>query len=133
MANAPLRGCPTCGTPVGETKGLGLRDYRWLSPYLPGRVAPSDLDSVLERNGHFLVMETKPSGASLNMGQRIMLKNLVRGPKSIDVWVVWGDEKTVEVGAMDRQGEIPFVDKMKTERLAEKAVQWLDRATKEDK
>jgi hypothetical protein len=133
MANAPLRGCPTCGTPVEQAVGLGLRDYRWLTPYLPGRVAPSDLDSVLERNGRFLFMEYKPAGASLPMGQRIMLKNLVRGPKSIDVWVVWGDEKKVEVGPMHWNGEIPFVDKMSTDKLAANAVKWLEWATKEDK
>lgn len=132
MANAPLRGCPTCGTPVKETRGLGLRDYRWLTPYLPGRVAPSDLDLVLERNGHYLIMENKPAGASLSMGQRIMLKNLVRIPRSTEVWVVWGDERNVEVGPMNRHGEVPFVDKMPTEELAAKSVEWLEKATKDN-
>lgn len=132
MANAALRSCPTCGTPVEQVAGLGLRDYRWLAPLLPGKVSPSDLDSVLERNGHFLIHEYKPKGAGIGMGQRIMLKNLVRGPRTIDVWVVWGDETSVEVGSMDRNGEIPFVDKMKTEKLAQKTVQWLEWATKED-
>lgn len=134
MANAPLRGCPTCGTPVAQASALGLRDYRWLSRFLPGNVAPSDLDSVLERNGNFLIHEYKPSGASIGMGQRIMLKQLVR--KGFDVWVVWGgdsnDENSlIEVGAMDRHGDVKFVDKMPLSRLAERTVDWFEQASKD--
>jgi len=127
MANAPLRGCPTCGTRVKDVD-MGMRDYRWVSPSLPGNVAPSDIDSILERNGHFLVQEYKPSGAALGMGQRILLKQLVR--KGFDVWVVWGTGP-VEVGVMDRYGDVKFVDNMPREKLAERVAEWFAQATKD--
>jgi len=127
MANAPLRGCPTCGTRIKDVD-MGLRDYTWLSPMLPGNVAPMDIDSILERNGHFLVMEYKPEGASIGMGQRITLKQMVR--KGFDVWVVWGNGP-IEVGAMDKYGDVKFVDKMSREKLAERAVEWFNQADKD--
>lgn len=129
MANAPLRGCPTCGTPVSDLK-MGLRDYRWVSDALPGRVAPMDLDCVLERKGHFLVMEFKPKGAPLPMGQRLTLKALVR--LGMDVWVVWEDGERAEVGAMDRNGNVPFVEDMRQNRLRRRVADWFKDASGDD-
>jgi hypothetical protein len=127
MANAPLRGCPTCGTRVADAKGLGLRDYRWLAPHLPGHVAPSDVDSVLETHGHFLVMEYKPEGVMLPQGQRIMLRRLVKGPKSVDVWVVRGEDPAgVEVSRLDARGDFQDTAVITTEQLARHAAQWFD-------
>lgn len=113
MANAPLRGCPTCGTPVSETKKLGLRDYRWISEVLPGKEAPMDLDAVIEKHERILIQEFKPGKASLPLGQRLTLRAFARKP-GIDVWVVWedADGEHVEVGAMDRFGNVPFVERM---------------------
>lgn len=128
MANEPLRGCPTCGTKVSNVD-MGLRDYRWVSESLPGRVAPMDLDCVLEKNGRFLVMEFKPGGAPLPLGQRLTLKRLVR--LGMDVWVVWEDGERVEVGAMDRNGEVPFVSEMRKNKLARKVQQWFEEASKD--
>jgi len=62
-----------------------------------------DLDFVLERGGAFLVLEFKPEGAALGMGQRIALKALVR--KGFQVWVVRG-EGPVEVNTMDKDGDL---------------------------
>jgi hypothetical protein len=128
VANEPLRGCPTCGTKVADTK-MGLRDYRWVSEALPGRVAPMDLDCVLERNGHFLVQEFKPGGAPLPLGQRLTLKALVN--LGMDVWVVWEqDDGDVEVGAMDRAGNVPFVEHMRRNRLKRRVTEWFEEASR---
>lgn len=122
MANEPLRGCPTCGTRVSKVK-MGLRDYRWVSNALPGRVAPMDLDCVLERGGNFLVMEFKPKGQGLPLGQRLTLKALVR--QGWDVWVVWEeDDQHVQAGAMDKRGDIPFVEDLLTEELSDRVSAW---------
>jgi hypothetical protein len=129
MANAPLRGCPTCGTPVTDLK-MGLRDYRWVADALPGRVAPMDLDCVLERRGKFLVMEFKPKGAPLPMGQRLTLKALVR--LGMDVWVVWEDGDKAEVGAMDRHGNVPFVETMRVNRLRRRVSEWFQEASEDE-
>ena len=127
MANERLRKCPTCNTPVADTVSLGLRNYEWLAPFLPGRVAPSDLDCVLERNGKFLVLEMKPPGVALPMGQRILLKNLVR--LGVDVWVCWGEDPVL-AGAMDRYGDVKFTDEIPQEHLAKKVTERVEQAGK---
>jgi hypothetical protein len=133
VSGARLRGCPTCATPIDQAAGgLGLRDYRWLSPHLPGKVNPTDIDSVLERNGHFLIQEYKDPGATLHKGQRIMLKHLVR--LGMDVLVVWGSdadaEAPVQVFRVDRNGELSEVPELSTaEELALFVRRWLRWAT----
>ena len=139
MSGAPLRGCPTCATKLKDaTKGLGFRDYRWCSHYLPGRVAPTDIDGVLERNGHFLFMEYKGTGLSLPMGQRIMLKNLKRlDPDKVTVWVVWGEDTdedaTCEVGSLDKNGDVVGVETITAGQLGLRTRAWLDWATQQEK
>lgn len=72
-SQAPLRACPTCTTPVDEAK-LGLRDYRWLSGLLPGKVGGSDVDLVLHhRDGRALALEFKP-WRTLPYGQKLMFE-----------------------------------------------------------
>lgn len=129
MTSAPLRGCPMCGTPVADVK-LGLRDYRWLADALPGKVAPTDLDFVLERRGRFLVLEFKPAGASLPLGQRLTLKQLVRA--GMDVWVVWGEDLDfIQVGAVDKRGDVPFVADMTVNRLKRYVADWFKEVSDE--
>lgn len=130
MANAPLRGCPLCRTPVKDAQ-LGLRDFRWVSDALPGRVAPMDIDAMLEKNGYFLIIEMKPDGQPLPLGQRLTLKALVR--LGCDVWVVWENDagKRVKVGAMDRNGNTPFIEDMPVSRLRNKVASWYTDASEE--
>jgi hypothetical protein len=90
-----------------------------------------DLDCMLERNGHFLVQEFKPEGVPLPLGQRLTLKALVR--LGMDVWVVWegkDDPQRVEVGAMDRNGNVPFVESMRRNRLKRRVTEWFEEASR---
>lgn len=123
-----LRTCPTCGTEVGKTSGLGLRDYRIINDKLPGKVGLMDIDGMLERKGHVLMFEFKPIGAGISMGARISFKALVR--KGITVWVVWsdGDAKKVEVGEIDRRGDVGFVEKMPLAKFIRKIAEWYEAA-----
>jgi hypothetical protein len=120
MANEPLRGCPTCGTPVEEVR-LGLRDYRWVSDKLPGRVAPMDFDFVLERRGNFLVIEFKPKGMAPPPGQARTLRTLRNAGG--DVWLVYGDGPDVQVDF----GEGELHD-MSVDELAEEVRLWFEEA-----
>lgn len=70
---------------------MGLRDYSgWLFDILPGRVAATDLDFVLEQHntGRVLVLEFKPT-TYVPRGQSLVFDTLT----SIgwDVWIV-GDK-----------------------------------------
>ena len=128
MANEPLRGCPVCGTKVKDIN-IGLRDFRWVADALPGRVAPMDLDCVLERRGHVLIIELKPGGAPLPLGQRLTLKNFARMP-DIDVWVVWEQaDGKVEAGVLDRNGNVVFVESMTVRALNLRVTKWFEEAS----
>lgn len=50
-------------------------------------IVPTDIDCIVERNGHFLVLEFKPSVAELPLGQELLLKQLA-GLSSFTVAVV---------------------------------------------
>ncbi len=132
MSNDPLRGCPTCGTPVDETKNLGLRDYRWVSEVLPGREAPMDLDCVVEKLGHVLIQEFKPKGVPLPLGQRLTLRSFVR--LGCEVWVVWEDPDGdhVEVGEMDRHGNVKFVERMTLRKYRRRIPEWRSAVIEEE-
>jgi hypothetical protein len=56
----------------------------------PGKIKPTDIDGMVERNGHFLYLETKGPGVPLKMGQEIAIKNRVRDGVSTYV-VIWGN------------------------------------------
>jgi hypothetical protein len=93
----PLRKCPTCLTPV-EPMQLGYRDFRFLGDALPGKVAPMDFDFVLERNGHMLVVELKPKGVGIGMGQTITYKTFVKMSPKNEVWLLQGEPTDDQLG-----------------------------------
>ena len=51
--------------------------WNWDFISLPGKLKPSDIDGLIERNGKFLVIETKhPNSKQIPKGQFITLKRL---------------------------------------------------------
>lgn len=125
MSNEPLRGCPLCHTPI-EDIDIGLRDYRWLGDALPGRVAPTDIDFLLERRGKFLIHEYKPKGMPVNKGQRIALTRLVQ--KGFDVWLIQGDGP-VRVEDLGPNGRPRSVKGMAVDYLADAVGEWFEKAS----
>jgi hypothetical protein len=115
--NDPLRGCPLCGTKVRDLD-LGLRDFRWVSSHLPGAVAPMDIDFVLERKGHVLMMDFKPEGVGLSVGGRMTYRTFEK--MGCSVWVVQGDGPMV---TLSRPGSTEGVH-MHIEDLVEMVVEW---------
>ena len=77
---------------------------------LPRGIRPSDIDGVLEVNGHFLFMEKKGPLESEAMGQRLMLEALARNPKSIKVIRVVRGSDGVEAIYDYRTGEYTEID-----------------------
>ena len=60
----------------------GVFDWEFLKPAFEGtRIMPMDLDAVVERNGRFLVFETKSPGKCVPVGQRITLDALLKTRK----------------------------------------------------
>lgn len=91
----PNVACPSCGHEFravacqcrghivsAEAWKLGRWDWRPLFGSFADNVRPMDIDFLVERNGNFLVFETKPpGGAEINSGQRRALEQLSRIPK----------------------------------------------------
>lgn len=61
------------------------------------RFLPSDIDMVYERNQCFLFGEWKRSGESLGGGQKILLKNLAKQPRSVVILIVGNTDEGMHV------------------------------------
>lgn len=63
-----------------------LRNYEWLTGVVPGAM---DVDVLVERRGHFLVLEAKPwsNGVNVGFGQHLALEALAR-LEAFDVYLV---------------------------------------------
>lgn len=64
----------------------------------PRGIRPTDIDGMVEINGHFLFMEEKRAGAAMHDGQRFALRSLSRLP-GVTVLVFRPLLASVEVGA----------------------------------
>jgi hypothetical protein len=95
----------------------GEFDWDFLLPAFEGtKITPMDLDCVVEKNGKFLVFETKLKDAPISLGQQIMLERLVetklfnviilRGKRAEDIhsWDHWF-EKSSRVEKKYYEGE----------------------------
>jgi hypothetical protein len=74
----------------------GLFNWDFLLPIFgDSKIAPMDIDAMIERNDNILFMETKRDGADVKMGQRICYRSLhKRG--GITLVYVWMKEKDGE-------------------------------------
>lgn len=68
------------------------------------RITPSDVDAIVERNGYYLVIETKQPQQQLPDGQRILLEALSLNPSTLCL-VVWGWCPVVEEMAVIMRGK----------------------------
>lgn len=70
-----------------------------------GKIRPSDIDGVVERRGHFLILEKKPCGYVFRGGQSILYEALAALPKftililrgkgqAVSTMQEWGKEET---------------------------------------
>lgn len=83
---------------------LGRWDWRPLYGSFSDHVRPMDIDFLVERNGRFLVFETKAPGVPIETGQRRALEALSRIPQ-FTVAALWGEPDEPEVIQRVKQGE----------------------------
>lgn len=65
------------------------------------RIAPTDVDGLIERNGCFLFLEAKPDGGNLAQGQSITLLQLSRQPRTV-VLVFYGDPRAKTISRISK-------------------------------
>ena len=58
--------------------------------FQPTKIRITDVDGLVERNGHFLLIETKGIGVPVPQGQAILF-DAIRRDSRWHVLVVWGD------------------------------------------
>lgn len=84
-------------------------DFKGLIKSNPSFV-PCDLDGIVERNGHFLVMEWKRPKEEVSLGQQRMLQALAKTPKFMVVIMVGDTDNGVNLDhywLLDEKGK-PF-------------------------
>ncbi len=96
---------------------------------LLGKILPSNLDMVIERNGFFLVGEWKHNGEVISTGQFILLKQLARMEERFTVIIIQGhtdagDMVVDEFWVMDGQGNTTSLGKG-VDKFKEFLVYWV--------
>ena len=82
-----------------------LWDWSILDGCFGNTIKPTDIDGFVERNGRFLVIETKLPGALIPQGQMITFRALAK-TTLFTIIVVWGEPGTPQhVKLMTRRGE----------------------------
>ena len=71
------------------------QDWAILHGCFGGAIRPSDIDGIIERKGHFLVLEKKPKGYEFRGGQKILFGQLAGLPK-FTVVILRGDGQAVD-------------------------------------
>jgi hypothetical protein len=90
---------------VPQLRQFWITRFDFLGGLLPGNVAPSDIDQVLERRGHFLFIECKRPYQPSVRGQEILFDHLLEPmrsvyllrvvghpPDKLESWQWWGKD-----------------------------------------
>jgi hypothetical protein len=73
-----------------------LWDWGFLDDCFGGtRIRVTDLDGIVERNGHFLVLECKSHDAQIPRGQAIMFEKMA-ATQLFTIFVIWGEQNRPE-------------------------------------
>lgn len=74
----------------------GVMDCSWMQACWDNpNDRPMDFDAVKERNGEFLVVETKNPGATVPFGQILAFERL-HALGSVSIMLVWGKDRPIE-------------------------------------
>lgn len=68
-------------------------DWGFLDNAFTGNIKISDIDGIVERNGHFLMLEWKKPNVKVTTGQDIMFMNFIKYANHT-VFLINGDPKT---------------------------------------
>lgn len=91
------------------------------------RISPTDVDGLVERRGHILVMEAKLPGVQVTTGQRITLDVLSKKP-GVSVLIVWGKPGQPErIRFMGNNGERDW-NEANIDTLREIVSKWFEHA-----
>lgn len=91
-------------------------------------IKPSDIDGVVEHNGHTLYFETKQPGVVIPQGQRIMFETWQQQDKNT-VMIIWGAQNIVScLEVLYHTGVSRVYPNATNETLRERVKAWYDYA-----
>ena len=98
---------------------------------LPGKCGVSDIDGIIEKNGFFLVLESKNLNEKLPTGQKILLEALSRQPRFV-VCIVTMSRVHGDIEGLQRvhKGVIGNNELCDNEEFGELVRGWFEAATK---
>jgi hypothetical protein len=77
-----------------------LWDWGFLDEcFRPTKIKVTDIDGFVERNGKFLLIETKSNDAKIPTGQQIMFDNMIK-TSLFTVFIIWGNANQPEKGRL---------------------------------
>ena len=94
-----------------------LWDWEFLNECWGGRIRPTDVDGVVERNGYFLFLEGKPAGGEITKGQEILFKKLTENFRSASVLILFGEPGFPQEFERIQNGRISPRKKCNRERI----------------
>ena len=95
-------------------------------------IKPTDIDGLVERNGKFLILETKQPGAQIPTGQHIMFRNFIKRQGDA-VLVIWGKKNEPEAAQL-YSGQFPdgkYIKSITSESLRKFVATWFAKAEAE--
>lgn len=125
--------CVTCGSsePLPrQIRQAWITRFDFLLGCLPGREAPTDVDQLIEKNGHFLFIEAKRPGQKIPRGQIITLNRLAALP-STHVLLVEGNPPDTLTGYGWWKHDIPEVKPACVHHVRSLVRRWRDWAEAE--
>jgi hypothetical protein len=100
-------------------------DWGFLDNSFSGKIRVSDIDGVVEANGHLLILEWKGNGVPATTGQEIMFKNITK-INNIIVFLINGDAKNTIATHLKiySDGGITFDKEISNEVLQSYCTKW---------
>ncbi len=107
----------------------GVWDWGFLNDcFRPSRIKVTDIDGLVERNGRFLVLETKREGADIPQGQSILFRQYVK--QGHWVLIIWGyqDSDTHDLLLLRPSGDMRYsgVGKSAIHAIVQDWYRWAD-------
>ena len=85
----------------------GIWDWTELnSCFAPTKIKVTDADGLVERRGHFLLLEGKKMDIEIPLGQKILFEALSKVPK-FTILMFWGNPPK-DIRAFESWGELPY-------------------------
>lgn len=121
-----------------EKRGCFNKKYRpkieEFADCFPNNIGVSDIDGIVEIEGHFLIQEWKSFIGDIPTGQKIMFERMTRN-KNFTVVIIAGDAATMEIFAIKafRDGKQSDWHSCSLEELKGKMRHWVTRVKTEGK